>query len=38
MDENDVNQVPVMDNDQLMGMVTRDRLLHYIRTRSELGY
>jgi Zn-dependent protease len=38
MDENDVNQVPVMDNDQLVGMVTRDRLLHYIRTRSELGY
>ncbi|MBE0411911.1 MAG: site-2 protease family protein [Anaerolineales bacterium] len=38
MDENDINQVPVMENDQLMGIITRDRLLHYIRTRSELGY
>lgn len=38
MDENDVNQVPVMENDQLVGMITRDRLLHYIRTRSELGF
>lgn len=37
MDENDVNQVPIMENDQLVGMITRDRLLHYIRTRIELG-
>jgi len=37
MDENDVNQVPVMDNDNFLGMITRDRLLHDIRLRAELG-
>lgn len=37
MDESDVNQVPVMENGRVVGMVTRERLLHYIRTRSELG-
>lgn len=37
MDESDVNQMPVMDNGHLVGMVTRENLLHYIRTRSELG-
>jgi Zn-dependent protease len=37
MDEGDVNQVPVMDNGRLLGMITREHLLHYIRLRSELG-
>jgi Zn-dependent protease len=37
MDEADVNQVPVMDNGYLLGMITRENLLHYIRLRSELG-
>jgi Zn-dependent protease len=37
MDENDVNQVPVMDNGSFLGMITRDRLLHDIRLRAELG-
>jgi CBS domain-containing protein len=37
MDENDVNQVPVMDNGSFLGMITRERLLHDIRLRAELG-
>jgi Zn-dependent protease len=37
MDEADVNQVPVMDDGHMMGMITREHLLHYIRTLSELG-
>jgi Zn-dependent protease len=37
MDESNVNQVPVMENGRLVGMITRERLLHYIRTRTELG-
>ena len=36
MDENDVNQVPVMDNGSFLGMITRERLLHDIRLRAEL--
>jgi predicted transcriptional regulator len=37
MDQADVNQVPVMDNGHLLGMVTRGNLLNYLRLRSELG-
>lgn len=37
MDENDVNQMPVMDNGHLLGVITRESLLHYIRLHSELG-
>jgi Zn-dependent protease/predicted transcriptional regulator len=37
MDENDVNQVPVMDNGSFLGMITRERLLHDIRLRAELS-
>jgi CBS domain-containing protein len=37
MDERDVNQVPVMDNGSFLGMITRERLLHDIRLRAELG-
>ncbi|MFQ5854613.1 MAG: site-2 protease family protein [Anaerolineae bacterium] len=37
MDEADVAQIPVMDNGHLLGMITREHLLHYIRLRSELG-
>jgi Zn-dependent protease len=37
MDEHDVNQVPVMDNGTFLGMITRERLLHDIRLRAELG-
>ncbi|MEK7682294.1 MAG: CBS domain-containing protein, partial [Chloroflexota bacterium] len=36
MDEADVNQLPVVDRDMVVGVVARDRLLHIIRLRSEL--
>jgi hypothetical protein len=29
--------VPVMDNGKFLGMITRERLLHEIRLRAELG-
>lgn len=37
MDEANVNQVPVIDQGQLLGMVTRENMLHYIRLRSDLS-
>lgn len=37
MDQEDVNQVPVMDGNQLVGMIGRDAMLRFIRTRAELG-
>lgn len=38
MTERDVNQLPVLDDDNnLVGVVARDKLLAYIRTRGELG-
>jgi len=37
VDEHDVNQVPAMDKGSLLGMITRERLLHDIRLRAELG-
>jgi Zn-dependent protease/CBS domain-containing protein len=33
----DVNQLPVIENNSIVGMVARDSLLSFIRTRSELG-
>jgi CBS domain-containing protein len=33
----DINQLPVVDNDTIVGMIARDNLLSFIRTRSELG-
>jgi CBS domain-containing protein len=37
MDKADVNQVPVTDNGNLLGMFTRSNLLRYMRLRTELG-
>jgi len=37
MDDAGVNQVPVVENDQVVGMLSREQVLHYIRTRAELG-
>ena len=33
----DINQVPVVEGGKVIGMVRRDSLLQFIRTRSELG-
>jgi CBS domain-containing protein len=37
MDENQVDQVPVLDSGSFLGMITRDHLLNNIRLRAELG-
>lgn len=37
MDDANVAQVPVIDNDELVGVLSRDQVLHYVRLRSELG-
>ncbi len=37
MDQADVNQMPVMENGAVRGMITREDLLRYIRTRAELA-
>jgi Zn-dependent protease/CBS domain-containing protein len=33
----DINQLPVVDGDRLLGMLSRDRLLHFIEVRRGLG-
>jgi CBS domain-containing protein len=35
--ENDVNQVPVVQDGKIIGMVTRENLLNFVRVRSRLG-
>jgi Zn-dependent protease/CBS domain-containing protein len=37
MDESDVAQLPVVEGNQLVGMLSRDQVLHYIRLRGEIG-
>ncbi len=37
MTAEDVNQVPVVDDGRLLGMVSRDRVLAFLATRAELG-
>ncbi|HEU5321975.1 MAG TPA: CBS domain-containing protein, partial [Methylomirabilota bacterium] len=37
MDDADVAQLPVMTAGELVGLVGREQILHYVRTRSELG-
>ncbi|MSQ33656.1 MAG: site-2 protease family protein [Dehalococcoidia bacterium] len=37
MDEKDISQVPVVQDGKVLGMVGRDSVLHYLRTRSDLG-
>lgn len=36
MDEEDINQMPVTKDGEVVGMIGRDNLLRFIRTRSEL--
>jgi Zn-dependent protease/predicted transcriptional regulator len=35
--ENDINQVPVVEDSQIVGMVTRENLLNFVNVRSGLG-
>lgn len=37
MDEGDVDQMPVVSGDKVIGLVDRDNLVRFLRTRSELG-
>jgi len=37
MDDAQVNQLPVMGGNQLLGMLAREQILRYVRTRAELG-
>ena len=37
MDDANVTQVPVIEEDEIVGILSREQVLHYIRLRSELG-
>ena len=37
MEENDINQIPVVSGDRVIGLIARDNLIRFLRTRSELG-
>jgi predicted transcriptional regulator len=37
MDDANVAQMPVVEAGQLLGMVGREQILHYVRLRAELG-
>jgi Zn-dependent protease/CBS domain-containing protein len=37
MDDGDVAQLPVIAGEELLGMVGREQILHYVRTRAEIG-
>ncbi len=37
MDEFNINQMPVLEGDKVIGMVARDGLIRFLRTRAELG-
>lgn len=37
MDDANVAQVPVVAGDELLGMLSREHVLHYVRVRAELG-
>lgn len=37
MDNSDVAQVPVLEDEKLVGVLSREQVVHYLRTRAELG-
>ena len=37
MDENNINQMPVVNEGRVIGLIARDNLIRFLRTRSELG-
>ncbi|HSB41132.1 MAG TPA: site-2 protease family protein [Methylomirabilota bacterium] len=37
MDDADVAQMPVLSDGELVGMIGREQILHYVRVRGELG-
>jgi predicted transcriptional regulator len=38
MDKEDLNQVPVVSNGRLEGMIRRENILRFIKTRAEFDY
>jgi CBS domain-containing protein len=36
MDDAKVAQLPVLEGDDLVGMLSREQIVHYLRTRAEL--
>jgi predicted transcriptional regulator len=37
MDDANVAQMPVIESGELLGMIGREQVLHYVRVRAELG-
>jgi predicted transcriptional regulator len=37
MDDTNVAQLPVLEGDQLVGMIGREQVVRYVRLRAELG-
>jgi CBS domain-containing protein len=37
MTQEDINQLPVVTDESLVGMLARDKILAFIQTRAELG-
>jgi len=37
MDDANVAQVPVVEEDEIVSVLSREQVLHYIRLRAELG-
>lgn len=37
MDDANIAQVPVLEGDDLVGVLSRESIVHYLRTRAELG-
>ncbi len=37
MDDAGVGQLPVVLTGTVVGMISREQILHYVRTRAELG-
>jgi Zn-dependent protease/CBS domain-containing protein len=37
MDKNEINQMPVVSEGKIIGLITRDSLIRFLRARSELG-
>lgn len=37
MDSKKIAQIPVVEDGELLGMLTREQIIHYLRLRSELG-
>ncbi len=37
MDENEINQMPVVSEGRIIGLISRDNLIRFLRARSELG-